>query len=212
MDPDCDSMVSHQMWGMSWDRRTANEKMAQRLITQARDDLTPLGFPALGSRAGESYVHALDMLLPEAGAIYVVDRGYVDFARLYVLHRSMLIASIRRRRIARPASFATRPSPWTGELLRRIRSGKTLVFITNNFSLPAATICALYKSRWQVASSDQAVLRHVGERGEDADLDCRLGLRPRRHRQEAPRPGRLALLCPYIKHLRETKTDATLRK
>ena len=45
----------------------------------------------------------------------------------------------------------------------------------------------------QAASSDQAVLRHVGERGEDADLDCRLGLRPRRHRQEAPRPGRLAL-------------------
>ena len=106
---------------------------------------------------------------------------------------SMLIASIRRRRIARPASFATRPSPWDGfytrqdypELLRRIRfkdpeSGKTLVFITNNFSLPAATICALYKSRWQVgtllqvdqaASSDQAVLRHVGERGEDADLE-----------------------------------------
>ena len=45
----------------------------------------------------------------------------------------------------------------------------------------------------QAASSDQAVLRHVGERGEDADLDCRLGLRPRRHRQEAPRPRRLAL-------------------
>ena len=45
----------------------------------------------------------------------------------------------------------------------------------------------------QAASSDQAVLRHVGERGEDADLDCRLGLRPRRHRQEEPRPGRLAL-------------------
>ena len=45
----------------------------------------------------------------------------------------------------------------------------------------------------QAASSDQAVLRHVGERGEDADLDCRLGLRPRRHRQEVPRPGRLAL-------------------
>ena len=77
-------------------------------------------------------VHALDMLLPEAGAIYVVDRGYVDFARLYVLHQagafssrvpsrtSMLIASIRRRRIARPASFATRPSPWTASTPVRI--------------------------------------------------------------------------------------------
>ena len=87
---------------------------------------------------------------------------------------SMLIASIRRRRIARPASFATRPSPWTAStpvritpnLLRRIRfkdpeSGKTLVFITNNFSLPAATICALYKSRWQVELFFKWIKQHL---------------------------------------------------
>ena len=85
-------------------------------------------YPHLGWQAAR---HALDMLLPEAGAIYVVDRGYVDFARLYVLHQagassrvpsrtSMLIASIRRRRIARPASFATRPSPWTASTPVRI--------------------------------------------------------------------------------------------
>ena len=87
---------------------------------------------------------------------------------------SMLIASIRRRRIARPASFATRPSPLDGfytrqdypELLRRIRfkdpeSGKTLVFITNNFSLPAATICALYKSRWQVELFFKWIKQHL---------------------------------------------------
>ena len=86
----------------------------------------------------------------------------------------MLIASFRRRRIARPASFATRPSPWTAstpvqdypELLRRIRfkdpeSGKTLVFITNNFSLPAATICALYKSRWQVELFFKWIKQHL---------------------------------------------------
>ena len=165
------------------------------------------------------------MLLPEAGAIYVVDRGYVDFADAFMCctkpgpsssrRPAKSIASIRRRRIARPASFATRRHRPLGfytrqdypELLRRIRfkdpeSGKTLVFITNNFSLPAATICALYKSRWQVElffkwikqHLHQAVLRHVGERlVKTADLDCRLGLRPRRHRQEAPRPGRLAL-------------------
>ena len=65
---------------------------------------------------------------------------------------SMLIASIRRRRIARPASFATRPSPWTastpvritpnfcGASASRTPSPETLVFITNNFSLPAATV------------------------------------------------------------------------
>ena len=169
-------------------------------------------------------VHALDMLLPEAGAIYVVDRGYVDFARLYVCTKPGPSSS-RVRDIDAHRVYSAPTDRSTGiicdqtisldgfytrqdypELLRRIRfkdpeSGKTLVFITNNFSLPAATICALYKSRWQVELFFKwikqhlriAVLRHVGERGEDADLDCRLGLRPRRHRQEAPRPGRLAL-------------------
>ena len=197
--------------------------------TKAAVDVKPAGqhsefYPHLGWQAAR--VHALDMLLPEAGAIYVVDRGYVDFARLYVLHQAGAFFVTRAKsNIDAHRVYSAPTDRSTGiicdqtisldgfytrqdypELLRRIRfkdpeSGKTLVFITNNFSLPAATICALYKSRWQVelffkdqaASSDQAVLRHVGERGEDADLDCRLGLRPRRHRQEAPRPGRLAL-------------------
>ena len=88
-------------------------------------------------------VHALDMLLPEAGAIYVVDRGYVDFARLYVLplrhvpsRTSMLIALFGAE--DREASFATRPSPWTVTPVitpnfaahASRESGKTLVFIT----------------------------------------------------------------------------------
>ena len=92
----------------------------------------------------------------EAGAIYVVDRGYVDFARLLcpapsrglsrVPSRTSMLIVYRRRRIARPASFATRPSPWTASTPVRLprtfsrrfkdpESGKTLVFITNNFSL-----------------------------------------------------------------------------
>ena len=87
---------------------------------------------------------------------------------------SMLIASIRRRRIARPASFATGPSPWTASTPVRStpnfcgasrfkdpESGKTLVFITNNFSLPAATICALYKSRWQVELFFKWIEQHL---------------------------------------------------
>ena len=172
-------------------------------------------------------VHALDMLLPEAGAIYVVDRGYVDFARLYVLHQAGAFFVTRAKsNIDAHRVYSAPTDRSTGiicdqtisldgfytrqdypELLRRIRfkdpeSGKTLVFITNNFSLPAATICALYKSRWQVELFFKWIKQHLrikqfygtsGERGEDADLDCRLGLRPRRHRQEAPRPGRLAL-------------------
>ena len=134
----------------------------------------------------------------------------VDFARLYVLHQAGAFFVTRAKsNIDAHRVYSAPTDRSTGiicdqtisldgfytrqdypELLRRIRfkdpeSGKTLVFITNNFSLPAATICALYKSRWQVElffkwikqqSSDQAVLRHVGERGEDADLDCRLGL------------------------------------
>ena len=116
------------------------------------------------------------MLLPEAGAIYVVDRGYVDFARLYVLHQAGAFfvtrakSNIDAHRVYSAPDGSLdrhhlRPDHLPGrllqtrqdypELLRRIRfkdpeSGKTLVFITNNFSLPAATICALYKSRWQV--------------------------------------------------------------
>ena len=143
-------------------------------------------------------------VLHQAGAFFVTRaKSNIDAHRVYSAPTDRSTGIICDQTISLDGFYTRQDYP---ELLRRIRfkdpeSGKTLVFITNNFSLPAATICALYKSRWQVerlqvdqaASSDQAVLRHVGERGEDADLDCRLGLRPRRHRQEAPRPGRLAL-------------------
>ena len=131
-------------------------------------------------------VHALDMLLPEAGAIYVVDRGYVDFARLYVLHQAGAFFVTRAKsNIDAHRVFSAPTDRSTGiicdqtisldgfytrqdypELLRRIRfkdpeSGKTLVFITNNFSLPAATICALYKSRWQVELFFKWIKQHL---------------------------------------------------
>ena len=130
-------------------------------------------------------VHALDMLLPEAGAIYVVDRGYVDFARLYVLHQAGAFFVTRaksnidaHRVYSAPTDRSTgdlRPDHLPGRLLHpsglprtsaAIRfkdpeSGKTLVFITNNFSLPAATICALYKSRWQVELFFKWIKQHL---------------------------------------------------
>ena len=131
-------------------------------------------------------VHALDMLLPEAGAIYVVDRGYVDFARLYVLHQAGAFFVTRAKsNIDAHRVFSAPTDRSTGiicdqtisldgfytrqdypELLRRIRfkdpeSGKTLVFITDNFSLPAATICALYKSRWQVELFFKWIKQHL---------------------------------------------------
>ena len=122
----------------------------------------------------------------EAGAIYVVDRGYVDFARLYVLHQAGAFFVTRAKsNIDAHRVYSAPTDRSTGiicdqtisldgfytrqdypELLRRIRfkdpeSGKTLVFITNNFSLPAATICALYKSRWQVELFFKWIKQHL---------------------------------------------------
>jgi Domain of unknown function (DUF4372)/Transposase DDE domain len=75
------------------------------------------------------------------------------------------------------------------------------VFLTNQRTLPAATICALYKCRWQVelffkdqtAPKNQSVLRHNRERSEVANMGRGLGLRPRRHREDAPGPRRSPL-------------------
>ncbi|MBS3936556.1 MAG: IS4 family transposase [Sulfuritalea sp.] len=131
-------------------------------------------------------VHALDLLIPEAGAIYVMDRGYLDFSRLHVLHLagSFFVTRAKSNMDAhRVYSAATDRS--TGIIcdqtialdgfytrqeypahLRRIRSkdaetGKTLVFLTNNFTLPAITICALYKSRWQVELFFKWIKQHL---------------------------------------------------
>lgn len=120
-------------------------------------------------------VHALDLLMPEAGAIYIMDRAYVDFARLHVLHLAgsffvtraksnlnfhriysapvdRITGIICDQTIALDGFYPRQDYPGH---LRRIRfkdaeSGKTLVFLTNNFTLPATAICALYKRRWQV--------------------------------------------------------------
>ena len=128
----------------------------------------------------------LDVLVPEAGAFYVMDRGYLDFARLEVMHQAQAFfvtraeSSTRLRRI-----YSTPVDRDTGIIcdqtvalvgyyshrdypthLRRIRfkdpeSGKTLVFLTNNFALPAATICALYKARWQVELFFKWIKQHL---------------------------------------------------
>lgn len=131
-------------------------------------------------------VHALDLLIPDPGAFYVMDRGYTDFARLHVLHLAGSFFVIRaksnlnaRRIYSAPtdrstgifcdqtislSGFYTRPD--YPEHLRRIRftdpdSGKRLIFLTNHFLLPAATICALYKSRWQVELFFKWIKQHL---------------------------------------------------
>ena len=131
-------------------------------------------------------VNALDLLLPEPGAIYVMDRGYVDFARLFALHQAgaFFVTRAKSNMVARRVTSApsdrengiicdqtiklvgAQTSQHYPEHLRRIRfkdpeTGKTLVFLTNQRTLPAATICALYKSRWQVELFFKWIKQHL---------------------------------------------------
>jgi hypothetical protein len=131
-------------------------------------------------------VNVLDILVPEAGAIYVMDRGYVDFARLHLMQQAKAFFVTRAKsntKLRRVYSATVDRSMGiicdqtvmlTGtksrkdypEHLRRIRfkdpdTGKTLVFIANNFTLPAATICALYKARWQVELFFKWIKQHL---------------------------------------------------
>ena len=129
---------------------------------------------------------ALDLLLPEAGAIYVMDRAYVDFVRLHRLHQAgSFFVTRAKSNLDAHRVYSSKTDRSTGiicdqtialdgfytrqdypEHLRRIRfkepqSGKTLVFLTNNFTLPAATICGLYKSRWQVELFFKWIKQHL---------------------------------------------------
>jgi len=131
-------------------------------------------------------VNVLDMLAFEAGAFYVKDRGYLDFTRLHRLHQSGAFFVTRARLGMNARSVYSNPVDrstglicdqlvmLTGhypvrnypEHLRRIKfkdleSGKTLVFLTNNTGLPALTICALYKSRWQVEMFFKWIKQHL---------------------------------------------------
>jgi hypothetical protein len=131
-------------------------------------------------------VNVLDILPVEAGAFYVMDRGYLDFARLYKMHQAGAFFVTRAKRgmdARRVYSVATDRS--TGvicdqsialngfyiskdypEHLRRIRfkdpeTGKTLVFLTNNTTLPPLTIAALYKNRWQAELFFKWIKQHL---------------------------------------------------
>ncbi len=131
-------------------------------------------------------VNVLDMLVLEPGAFYVMDRGYVDFARLSAMNRAGAFFVTRakssmdaRRVYSAPTDRSTgvisdQQVMLNGHYsaknypthLRRIRfkdseSGKTLVFLTNHMALPALTIAALYKSRWQVELFFKWIKQHL---------------------------------------------------
>lgn len=130
-------------------------------------------------------VNIFDMLVPEPGAFYVMDRGYIDFDQLHRLHQAGSFFVIRaksnlrfKRRYSLESDRANGlicdqigtltgfysakgyPAP-----LRRIRikdeTGKTLVFLTNHTELPARTIADLYRCRWQVELFFKWIKQHL---------------------------------------------------
>ncbi|MFH1235460.1 MAG: IS4 family transposase [Parcubacteria group bacterium] len=131
-------------------------------------------------------VNILDELIFEAGAFYVMDRGYVDFARLYRIQQNSAFFVTRAKKnfhCRRPYSNPVTKSIGVcvdqrgvlkgnnakkdyPEKLRRIKfydkeRDKVLVFLTNNLTLPAITIALLYKSRWQVELFFKWIKQHL---------------------------------------------------
>ena len=131
-------------------------------------------------------VNILDQLVYEAGSFYIMDRGYLDFARLHQIgqHSAFFVTRAKKnfrcqRRYSRPVDksaglrfdqtvvlrgfYARRDYPDT---LRRIgyrdpQSGKALVFLTNNFTVPALAIAQLYHGRWQIELFFKWIKQHL---------------------------------------------------
>ena len=131
-------------------------------------------------------VNILDQLMIELGAIYIMDRGYLDFSRLYKIHQASAFFVTRTKiNFSRIRLYSQPVDKSTGvqcdqvvvlkgyyakkdypEKLRRIRyfdskNNKTLVFLTNNFALPAIMITELYRCRWQVELFFKWIKQHL---------------------------------------------------
>jgi transposase len=131
-------------------------------------------------------VNILDELIPEPGSIYIMDRGYIDFARLYNLDQLQAVFIIRarknlqfRRIYSRDVDRSTglicdqiirltglKPADKYPDQLRRIRyrdpeTGKVFTFLTNNTILSALTIAELYRCRWQVELFFKWIKQHL---------------------------------------------------
>jgi Domain of unknown function (DUF4372)/Transposase DDE domain len=131
-------------------------------------------------------VNVLDEILPEAGAFYVMDRGYVDFERLYIFTLSAAFFVVRtksnvllQRRYSHPVDKSTGvrsdhtviltaidSAKAYPEALRRVsyldvETRKRFKFLTNNFTLPALTIAQIYKCRWQVELFFKWIKQHL---------------------------------------------------
>jgi len=131
-------------------------------------------------------VNVLDQIVPEAGAFYVMDRGYIDFERLFVLTLSAAFFVVRtksnvllQRRYSHPVdkttgvrsdqtvvlssfeSASVYPDPLRQVSYFDAESDKRLKFLTNNFTLPALTIAQIYKQRWQVELFFKWIKQHL---------------------------------------------------
>jgi hypothetical protein len=130
-------------------------------------------------------VNVLDHIIPVPGAYYVMDRAYLDFERLYTLHtlKAYFVTRAKRnfqfqRRYSRPVDRTTGlicdqtvtltgfyPKQSYPEALRRIKyrdpDGRVLVFLTNDFSLPALTVAEIYKGRWQIELFFKWIKQHL---------------------------------------------------
>ena len=131
-------------------------------------------------------VNVLDQIVPEAGAFYVMDRGYIDFERLFVLTLSAAFFVVRtksnillQRRYSHPVDKSTgvrsdqtvilsslESASVYPDALRKVsyfdeETNKRLKFLTNNFALPALTIASIYKQRWQVELFYKWIKQHL---------------------------------------------------
>jgi hypothetical protein len=131
-------------------------------------------------------VHLLDEIIAEPGAFYVMDRAYLDFERLHAFHRSGAFFVTRTKTgvvLRRRYSHAVPPDSGVTsdqtvvlgsagsarnypDTLRRVRfvdpeHGRSLIFLTNNFELPALTIAQLYKSRWRIELFFKWIKQHL---------------------------------------------------
>ena len=131
-------------------------------------------------------VNVLDHLVPEPGAIYVMDRAYLDFQRLYQMHQCSAVfvtrsktntglrrlyshkvdktTSVRYDQTVVPTGFYTKKD--YPDKLRRIKyfdaeKGRAFIFLTNQFTLPASTIAELYRYRWRVEIFFKWVKQHL---------------------------------------------------
>ena len=131
-------------------------------------------------------VNVLDHLIPEPGAIYIMDRAYLDFKRLYQMHQSSAVfvtrsktntglrrvyshkvdktTGVRYDQTVVPTGFYSKKD--YPEKLRRIKyfdaeKGRSFIFLTNQFTLPALTIAELYRCRWRVEIFFKWIKQHL---------------------------------------------------